>query len=288
MRNRRSVNIIFNDSRRNLYMILCIVMVLVLTLTVVYAALSTTLNISGNAEVSAASWDIYFDNISIDSGSVTAIDEPTKVDAHTIDFSVVLSKPGDYYKFTVDVVNGGSIDAMIDSIIKLPELTVEQAKIIKYEITYSDGLPISEKHLLAVDSSEKICVELKYRTDITASDLSTDDITLNLSIKAIYIQVDETYIEKPKFVRVVSGDLTTVGSELAIGNEHFYLVSSDSSNVTMLAKYNLHVGNYCTASDNCVAYGADATGIQDSLMVGRYADDSYPRYGTTAFSANQC
>lgn len=273
--------------RRILSLGLCLILICVFTLTIAYAALNAVLTIQGSAEVSAANWDIHFDNIFVDSGSVVATKAPVKIDSSTIDFSVVLSKPGDYYKFTVDVVNEGTVDAMIDSIIKLPELTTEEAKIIKYEITYSDGLPISEKHLLAAGSSEKISVELKYRTDIIASDLLSTNVVLDLSIKANYIQADEDFVKKPNTVRVVSGNLNTVGSELAIGNEHFYLVSNDGSTVKMLAKYNLYVGNYCNASDNCVAYGADATGIQDSLMVGKYVDDRFPRYGTISFSSDE-
>lgn len=47
--------------------------------------------------------------------------------------------PGEFYEFTVDVVNEGSIDAMIDSVVKTPELTSAQAKYIKYEISYENG-----------------------------------------------------------------------------------------------------------------------------------------------------
>lgn len=59
MRNRLSLNSFFNRDRKVLYIVLSVVMISVLTLTVVYSALSTTLNINGNAEVSAASWDIF-------------------------------------------------------------------------------------------------------------------------------------------------------------------------------------------------------------------------------------
>ena len=57
MRNRYSLSSLLGRDRKMLYTVLSILIVSVLTLTVVYAALSTTLNINGNAEVSAASWD---------------------------------------------------------------------------------------------------------------------------------------------------------------------------------------------------------------------------------------
>ena len=63
MKNRRGLNNILSTDRKAMYIVLSIVMVSVLTLTVVYAALSTTLQINGQAEVSAASWDIHLDNV---------------------------------------------------------------------------------------------------------------------------------------------------------------------------------------------------------------------------------
>ena len=43
---------------------------------------------------------------------------------------------------------------------------------------------------------------------------------------------------KPK---IVSGDLNTVGSEICIGEECFYLMYNDGYNVTMFAKHNLNL-----------------------------------------------
>ena len=70
MKNRNNLINFFGRDRKVLYITLCIVMLLALTLTIAYAALSTTLNIDGNAEVSAASWDIYLDNAQLINGSV--------------------------------------------------------------------------------------------------------------------------------------------------------------------------------------------------------------------------
>ena len=42
--------------------------------------------------------------------------------------------------------------------------------------------------------------------------------------------------------KVVSGDGKSLGSELACGTEHFYIIEANDSEVTMLAKYNLNTG----------------------------------------------
>ena len=101
-------------NRKILYIILSIVLILVCTLTMAYAVLSVTLNISGSAEVAASNWDIHFENINVTTGSSGSV--PTIKDNTTVNFTTTLNMPGDYYIFTVDIVNDGSIDAMIYSI----------------------------------------------------------------------------------------------------------------------------------------------------------------------------
>ena len=51
--------------------------------------------------------------------------------------------------------------------------------------------------------------------------------------------------DEPVTIGVVNGDINTVGSEVQIGNEYFYVIGDDeeiSGNVKLLAKYNLLVG----------------------------------------------
>ena len=85
---------------------------------------------------------------------------------------------------------------------------------------------------------------------------------------------------------VVSGDMYTMGSEICIGEECFYVISSNEDSVTMLAKYNLEVGNVCTSSSSCTPID-NASGVQSGTMVGRPSNNSYPRYGTVKFSLSK-
>ena len=110
------------QNRKTLYLVLGIVIVSVFTLSVAYAAMSAVLEIHGNSEVVASSWNIHLENVKVKSGSVST-NAPQISGTSTLSFDVDLDLPGDYYEFTVDVVNGGSIDAMIDSVVKTPELT---------------------------------------------------------------------------------------------------------------------------------------------------------------------
>ena len=94
----------------------------------------------------------------------------------------------------------------------------------------------------------------------------------------IELDVDEI---RP-LVRVESGDTDTAGSEICIGDECFYVISSDTDSITMLAKYNLYVGGVHDGT-TWTAYGNEATGKQDSTMLG-YIEGQTLRNGTTIFS----
>ena len=62
---------------------------------------------------------------------------------------------------------------------------------------------------------------------------------------------DEEVEDSDTFIRVLSGNINTIGSEVAIGDEHFYVIGKDSNNKTKLfAKYNLGVGSGYTTPLN--------------------------------------
>ena len=281
----RRIKDFFSRDRKTLYIILSIVLISIFSLTIVYAALSVTLNITGSTEVTASNWNIHLANPEVKSGSVNS-NVPT-ISGNNLSFSVNLATPGDYYEFTVDVVNGGSIDAMIDSVVKTPELTSEQAKYIKYEITYENGESINTNQTIKSGTSTPIKVRVEYRKDISASDLPSTATELSLKLTLIYVQSDGTGSEitnngaVESLVTVVSGDGTQVGNEVCIKNECFYVISSTDSTVTMLSKYNLYVGG--EYNSGWTAYGDEATGIQDSNMLG-FVSGQTIRKGTTKFS----
>ena len=280
----RRIKDFFSRDRKTLYIILSIVLISIFSLTIVYAALSVTLNIIGNAEVVASSWDIHLDNVKVTSGSVSGT-EPSITSPTTATFSTTLTTPGDFYEFTIDIVNSGSIDAMIDGVSKTPTLTTNQAKYLNYIVEYQNGESINTKQLVSKNSFVRLKVRVEFRKDIIASDLPTTSETLNLAFTVNYIQSDGSGSSVKdngvQLIKIVSGDGTQKSDEVCIGEECFYVMYSDEKTVTMLAKYNLYVGG--EYNSGWTAYGDEATGIQDSTMLG-YVSGQTIRKGTTKFS----
>ena len=172
--------------------IIVYVCLLILCISVGYAALSTTLNITGVSNIKSAKWDVHFDNLKVNNDSVTAT-SPAVIDATktAVNYSVSLLKPGDSYSFTVDVVNAGTIDAMV-SVVSNTGLSDEQKKYVSYSVTYSNGLEVNTKDSLNAGDKRKLKVEVRYRTDLSASDLPNEDKPLDLTFKVTYVQADDS------------------------------------------------------------------------------------------------
>lgn len=232
--------------RKILYGILCIVLVSVFTLTVAYAALNAVLDISGSADVVASSWNVHFDNVKVISGSTTT-DAPILENASSLKFNTTLNIPGDFYEFTVDVVNSGSIDAMIENITKTPTLSASQEKYLKYEITYQNDESITTQQLVEKGLFVKLKVRVEYRKDVSSDDLPKTSEKLTLGLKLDYTQADGSGSSITdngiKLIEIVNGDLNIVGSEICIIGECFYVLSSDYTSVKLLSKYNIDILN---------------------------------------------
>ena len=176
--------------------VVLLLLLLILGISIGYAALTTTLNINGNTTIEKASWDIHFENLVKTTGSEVATVDASIDDTKTlIEYTVTLPKPGDYYEFTVDIVNNGTIDAMISEVLK-EGLTTEQEKYISYTATYSDGVALEEKDYLKSGETQNIRVRVKYRDDISASELPTENQSLLLKFMVTYIQADESAKER--------------------------------------------------------------------------------------------
>ncbi len=182
---------------QNIYSISIVILAIVTcSMLIGYAILSREVKINGTANVSAISFDVHFENIVETTKSVKPISKATISDNSTVSFNVKLLKPGDFYEFKVDVKNDGGIDAMINSIVKTPNLTPEQAKYLEYTAVYSDGGIIEPKDKLSVDQSKTILIRVKYKQDLNASDLPSNVDSFNLAYTLNFVQADNTAVVK--------------------------------------------------------------------------------------------
>ena len=174
-----------------------------LLIGVVYAILQANLQINGTAKIHANTWDIHFDNIQVNENSVSigTGDSAATIDSENnckVDFEVTLSIPGDFYEFTIDVVNAGTIDGMIGELnktLKVNNETVsETPDYLNYLVTYADGMEILENHKLSAGVTETYKVKLEFKTDIEEL---PEAATISTSLEPQYLQADSNSVIRP-------------------------------------------------------------------------------------------
>lgn len=176
-------------SKKNNYVVI-ILLLLIIGISIGYAALTANLNINGITTIGKSTWNVHFENIEVTTGSVTATVPATISDdtPTNIDYSIALEKPGDFYEFTVDVKNSGTLAAKLSESPVLSGVSSEQDIFINYTVSYSDNSSITADDSLAAGESKKIKVRVEYDKDIDTTQLPTSEQTLNLNYSMNFVQ----------------------------------------------------------------------------------------------------
>ena len=170
-----------------------------------YAYLQADLKINGDALFKRATWNIHWYNVSVSEGSVsgTSVTQAahiTGTNSNTVEYAVTLTNPRDYYEFTVDAKNEGTMDGMISVVSnKVYSGTTEitMPDYVGYTVTYEDGVTVAPNHLLSAGSSETYKVKVYFKDDIEASQLPSSDTSLSFEFNVTYVQADSSAIAKP-------------------------------------------------------------------------------------------
>ncbi len=166
-----------------------VLLILLAVVTVGYALLSSSLSINGTSQITSSTWDVHFENVSITTGSVAATAAPT-IDTSklNISYEVTLAKPGDFYEFTVDVKNAGSVAAKLSDLPTLTGVSTEQDVYTNYTFTHTDGTAIAKGETLAAGASKNFKVRVEYDKNISASQLPTAAQNMTLTVGMAYEQ----------------------------------------------------------------------------------------------------
>ena len=237
-------------NRKNQKITTYFVILSLLVIGVVYAILQANLQINGIAKIKSNSWDIHFNNVQINENSVSigTGDSAATIDPENnckLDFEVTLSLPGDFYEFTVDVVNSGTIDAMIGELNKTlkvnNEVVSEIPSYLNYAVTYDGGDEILPNHLLEAGKTLTYKVRLEFKSDIEEL---PDATTISTSLEPQYIQADDTAIKKPpNYPCTFDGEMVQ-GAEYTNG-QYTYRYMQEGN-----ASYNSTINDYVFSWNN--------------------------------------
>lgn len=170
---------------RNKKMIMIVGLVLLATVSIIYAAFSTTLNINGTFNI-GSTWKIIFLNIDINDSSsgATEVTSPnvSGTSGLKLDFNVDLKAPGDYIQYKVLVSNRGTLDARVEQILATTKSDTEEGNSI-FNIEVSG---IEEGYVLKNRKAKTFYITVSYNEDVTTPpDIETANKKLSLELKFV-------------------------------------------------------------------------------------------------------
>ncbi len=161
-----------------------------IVMSVGFAAYAQTLNINGNVTAKKAEWKVQFkeNTYAETSGSVEASSHT--LTTTTMSYDITLN-PGEFYEFTVDVENAGTIAATLKSI-TLSGLSDAEKKYINYTVTYDStaysATTTGLSNDLAANAVKTAKVRVEYVFPENSTDLPSEDVKLSLTASLDYVQ----------------------------------------------------------------------------------------------------
>ena len=187
-----------NINYSSITMLLLVVAVVVMA--VGFANFSNNLNIKGTTTVSGASWNVGFvsDSYEESSGSLSVAEGDRSISNLSMTYKVTLSKPGDFYEFTVDVKNSGTFDASLTGI-TMTSLTEAQSKYLTYKVYYNgteytatnsniSNVVLNCTDTETTDNVAKVKVRVEYIQPASADDLPSTAQEIELQATLSYLQ----------------------------------------------------------------------------------------------------
>ncbi len=173
----------------NKKMIIITLSIIVVLMTIGYALFSTSLNITGTANI-VSTWNIEFTKIVKQStvGGVTETKTPT-ASGTTATFNVDFKSPGDKIIYEITVENKGTLNAIVNDI----NAKEEDSDAVSFEIF---NISVGDK--LSTGSSIKFQIQISYDENITAQPNILKN-TLTVSINFIQ-DVGQSITTTPTFV----------------------------------------------------------------------------------------
>ena len=152
------------NERKGNSIIIGVLLVVVLLMSIGFAASSTRLTINSKATV-GGKWDVRIINLERVDGTEGAAEDETEAEvgftSTTATFNLTMAQPGDYAEYEITVKNQGSIDATLKD---MQETLIENGtSAIKYTVTPADG-STKGSDLLA-GAEHKFNVRVEYDAD---------------------------------------------------------------------------------------------------------------------------
>lgn len=200
--------------------------ILLLFISIGFAVTLLERNVFSTFSFSRFNWNIYLSNVQVVSGSTASTSAPT-IDGMSLNCATSFTELGDYYEFTVDVVNNGEPNAVLESINAYEVVSgTDQAlpNAISFEVKHSDDTAYTIGETINKGSSRKYKIRLTYNFNIQNEDLITTATTKNIKVELKFKMDDPTKATSGKSSSIICKRATTLHTTTctASSNNEYY------------------------------------------------------------------
>lgn len=147
-----------------------------------FAVLSSNLSLISTLTFKENNWDVHIENGKVEEYSITN----AKITVENTDVNIqgTFNAPGDYVDYSFVIVNNGTLNAQLNSIID--SLTEDEKKYISYSLKYAeDTTELTKDDTIYAGQAKKVIAHFEYKYDVeTFATFENLDISLQLK----YIQ----------------------------------------------------------------------------------------------------
>ena len=233
--------------------------ILILFLSIGFAIYSVTLRLNGGFGIKSTNVKVEWRNPYTTEGSVpgeVSIDSETKTIASV---TASLTQPSDYHEFTIDAVNLGNVDAMLNVLdikafqtINGEEEEIDIPEYIKVTFKYADGHEVKKFHVIEAGRTETYLFRIEFDADkIDENNRPTENTSIRFEIDPDYTYADD----KSEEIRTFSEDSwetivnnvknNTIPYYYKVGMEKSVILTYDFDNdgVAEEKEFNLRIAN---------------------------------------------
>ena len=238
------------NKKKNRIMLL---LILILGVTIGFALLSTTLFINGTASIKSNTWNIHWDDesINVTEGSVSATDpavSTTTSTKDTVSFDVELELPGDFYEFEIDAINEGSVDGALDLATnwityKVNSVETTLPEYMDFKVVYDDDTTPVSGNVLKASESQTYKIRVEFKSGV--EELPEDPKPINIEVELPYIQHKEECTAPVSFSE---DSWETIACNVRKGNTSAYNVG-DTKTVSIYGTKTVRIANKSTPNE---------------------------------------
>lgn len=268
-----------------------ILLVILLTISLGYALLTVNLKIEGLGTINSMDWDVHWGNAQVTEGSVTDVKPTINGQRTTATYTFNLRFPGDYYEFLIDAVNGGSKDAMIQTIDNKVyeedgETLATLPSYIHYSVTYTNGTAVAPNQKLPAKGKKQYKVRVEY--DSNTDESPEEDLTYVAEFKVTYKEADNNAVNvEDGRIRLIDSEIIEITDQQGNNKQEYLLIGEETVNgvdsYVMVARHNISIYATMPGAVQFLQYDEDAAAKKlgvDHFFTQEYYDENYPEYNT--------